>query len=498
MNKLVKTPQAGEGETNKVVSVKPGSDNQTVEFAAKVLLARCFGGPEVLFKVTSEVTPEMILNPHLQFIYKAIKNLADKGGKVNITSVRHEMMSMDGKRYEEMGGIGEDILNINDMVPTFDDDSESYIEVLKRAYGRRQLNEICQAARGKEDFDEALNCIDEGVFQLRKGSAQMKEAKSVYECGLELLAGFKQSQEAGVDNMRVLTHIEGLDNTLGGLYNGEVTVLAGNPGDGKSAVALNIAVNAAMEGKKVGYFNLEMSNKQTILRIIARLGDVDAQKLRVWGPTEEDTVKIERAVETLKELPLYLYDIEQSSKVSKIHAAVKIRKRETGCDLVVIDHLHQFNEGGSRGVNETDRIGGIIRAIKNMAVTEDVPVLLLSQLNRNVKLHTATDKNDKGETITVTLPPTLPDLRGSGDIEAVADNAIFIYHPKKNNMLRDENGRPFDDCDGLFYIRKARNSATGRVRFIRAKNFSWVRDYEEYNREKLSEAEQSKRGGENG
>lgn len=496
-DKKFKTLQAGEEKTNKVFSVNTDCSIQTAEFAVKALLARCLSEPDVLLRVTREVTPEMIANPRLRFVYEAVKTLADKGDRADLTSVSLEMMNMDEQRYGEMGDIGK-ILNVDDVLPLPYDDSDRYIYVLKNDYWQRQLKEVFQTALLKDDHEEMMDYVDEQMLHIRKGSAPMKEAKSAYECGLEMLEGFKSRRETGKDNMRVLTHIEGLDKALGGLYNGEVTVLAGKPGDGKSAVALNIAVNAALADKKVCYFNLEMSEWQTMLRVVARFGNVDSKRLRIWGPSPEDEDEIARVLETLKDRPLYFYDIEQSSTVAKIHAAVKMRRRGEGCDLVVIDHLHEFSEGASRSETETVRLGKIMRAIKNIARTEEVPVLLLSQLNRNVQTHTATAKNDMGETITVTLPPTLSNLRASGDIESVADNVIFIYHPKKNNMLRNEAGEPYNDCDGLFCIEKARNCQPTTVRFVRTHNFSTVADYEEAKREMQSRDEQSRRGGQNG
>lgn len=501
-DKKFETLQAGGEKTKKVFS-KVFSDDRwrnhelMIDHLFKALLAECLYDQEALLKVTSEVKPEMIANPPHRFVYEAVKELADNGKGVNQTSVNFKMMTMDARRYEEMGGIG-DILSPGDMQPTFDSDIESKIDELKKDYARRRLTETFQTAMLKKDPEEMMDYVDEQTLLIRKGSAPMKEAKSAYECGMEMLRGFMSRRETGNDNMRVLTYIKGLDDALGGLYNGEVTVLAGKPGEGKSAVALNIAVNAAREGKKVCYFNLEMSEWQTMLRVVARFGDVDSKHLRSLGTTPEDEDEIAEVLEMLKDWPLYLYNIEQSSTVAKIHAAVKMRRRGEGCDLVVIDHLHEFSEGASRSETETVRLGKIMRAIKNIARAEDVPVLLLSQLNRSVQMRTVTMKDNNGEVITVTLPPTLSNLRASGDIEAVADNVIFIYHPKKNNMLKDEYGRPYDGCDGLFCIEKARNSGPATIRFVRNHNFSEVTDYEEAKREALLREEQSEKGGENG
>ncbi|MCD8194357.1 MAG: DnaB-like helicase C-terminal domain-containing protein, partial [Tannerellaceae bacterium] len=255
------------------------------------------------------------------------------------------------------------------------------------------------------------------------------------------------------------------DAITGGLHNGELYVGAGRPSDGKSAVALQIAMNAARAGKHVCFFSLEMTDTQIVNRLFAGQGNIDPAHLRISGLTEQEMQEMEELVEDWKTLPFYL-NYTPSNNVETIRAQAMLQARKGRCDLVVVDYLHLLDMRPGKGETLEQVIARNIRALKRLANELDRPVLVLSQMNRASE--TRADRRHL---------PILSDLRDSGTIEQVADCVFFIYRPERHGVTKDENTGESLIGVGKLYIAKNRNGATGIARYRYNKSYTRITDY---------------------
>lgn len=210
------------------------------------------------------------------------------------------------------------------------------------------------------------------------------------------------------------TGITDLDRYTGGLHKGEVTIIAARPSIGKTALAVQIALQVAKKEKVVQVFSREMSQVQLGTRLIANQGKVDGQRMRTGHIRDEDWIEIVKAEAALSNLPLYIND--EASTMPDIRA-VCAEKKHKGLDLVIIDYM-QLIEPHKRSDTREREVAEISRAIKKLTLEFEIPIIALSQLNRS----------------TANKRPTLDTLRESGAIEQDADNVILLHKPDEKDV----------------------------------------------------------------
>ena len=243
----------------------------------------------------------------------------------------------------------------------------------------------------------------------------------------------------------VTTGLADLDKKLGGLQKSDLVILAGRPSMGKSALATNIAFNAARsymenngkEGAVVGFFSLEMSAEQLATRVLADLSGVASDKIRRGEVRDTDFHKFVEASQTLSQVPLF-FDDTAALTLGAIRTRARRLQRQHKLGMIVIDYL-QLIQGSSRGGGQENRvqeISEITRGLKALAKELDVPVLALSQLSR------AVEQRDNKR-------PQLSDLRESGSIEQDADVVMFVYRDEYY-LEREEPGRKPEENDDKF------------------------------------------------
>ncbi|MCB1531982.1 MAG: replicative DNA helicase [Alphaproteobacteria bacterium] len=221
----------------------------------------------------------------------------------------------------------------------------------------------------------------------------------------------------------VTTGLKDMDKKLGGLQNSDLLILAGRPSMGKTALAVNIAFNAAKkyaetggkEGARVGFYSLEMAADQLATRILSDQSGISGDSIRKGNIKQEDFRKFVEASQTLSQVPLYIDDTPALS-ISAVRARARRLKRQHGLDLLVVDYLQLLRGTGSRQSeqNRVLEVSEITRGLKAIAKELNIPVLALSQLSRQVE-----NREDKR--------PQLADLRESGSIEQDADVVMFVY-----------------------------------------------------------------------
>ena len=290
---------------------------------------------------------------------------------------------------------------------------------------------------------EMLETAEKKIYALRKGERN----DSLEHIGTVLHKVFDRLTELSQSDSLIpglSTGLRDLDTKINGLNKSDLILVAARPAMGKSAFALNIAVNVAKKYKKtVAVFNLEMSREQLAMRLLASESFIDMQKLATGKLTDEEWGKLCMASAALSQTDIRIDD-NPSVTVADINAKCR---RLDNLGLVVIDYL-QLMQGSGYGKNSENRVtvvGEISRSLKIMAKELNIPVICLSQLSRAVE--SRTDKR-----------PILSDLRESGAIEQDADSVMFLYRDEYYNENTEDKG--LAEC----IVSKNRHGETGTVK----------------------------------
>jgi len=292
------------------------------------------------------------------------------------------------------------------------------------------------------DADDTLDRAEQIVFSIaeRRLTRELVPIQEVLRAYYERIGYLYEHQGEVVGTP---TGFAKLDRLLGGMQKSDLLILASRPGVGKSSLALTVAANAARRFRqRVAIFSLEMSNEQVVARLVAAESGIDSQRLRQGQLTPEEWPRLERAVQGLGGLAVFLDDTPGIS-TGELRTKARRLAAEHGVDLIIVDYL-QLMQGDHHSENRVQEISSISRALKGLARELNVPVLACSQLSRAVE-----SRQDK--------VPMLSDLRDSGSIEQDADIVMFIY---RDEIYNSETDRP---NIAELHIAKHRNGPTGVV-----------------------------------
>lgn len=254
----------------------------------------------------------------------------------------------------------------------------------------------------------------------------------------------------------IATNLTVFDKFIGGLTKGEVLVLAGRPGQGKTAFALYLAKIASLTSHKILFFSLEMSSTSLVDRLIVSISKVSSNGFKIGSLTNGEIDTVEMSINDISKLDIHIDD-KADVDVSYIKATSNILKSKGKCDLIIIDYLQLIGSKG-KSFSRENEVSKISRTIKIIAKELNVPIVLLSQLNRQNE-----SRPDKR--------PILSDLRESGSIEQDADKVVFIHRPEYYGL---------DDAEPNvteLIIAKNRNGRTG---IIKIKHTDALTDYYDY------------------
>ncbi len=295
---------------------------------------------------------------------------------------------------------------------------DTYIGMLKSYTAKRKIQGGLKYIQDQLDLDSAAdikaNILDYFSNIPLPGQAQDDSIKSVI---LKTHAHLEYKHKHRNDTSNH-TGIADLDKFTGGLHKGEVTIIAARPSVGKTALAVQIALQVAKKKKVVQLFSREMSQVQLGTRLIANQGKIDGQRMRTGHIRDEDWIEIVNTESALSTLPLFVND--ESSTMPDIRA-VCAEKKHKGLDLVIIDYM-QLIEPHKKSDTREREVAEISRAIKKMSLELDIPIIALSQLNRS----------------TANKRPTLDTLRESGAIEQDADNVILLHKPDAKDVPEED------------------------------------------------------------
>ena len=380
--------------------------------------------------------------PAHQQVFEAIRGLFDANEPIDAVTVS-EVLRRDGS-LELMGGV-DFLTGLLDMVPTTSN-IEYYADIVEEHALRRRLMQVggkigSLATELQEPIADVLDRSEQEVFLVseRRIGEGLAPLDPLLGPAIEKA---EELQRAGSEITGIPTGYHDLDRKLAGLHPTNLIIIAARPSMGKSALALNIAKNVALQDKPVAIFSLEMSREEVVSRMLCSTGRIDLQRLNTGRLTEADFTKLSNAASQLYKKPIYVDD-SPGLTVTEIRAKSRRLRRHPGLGLVVVDYLQLMH--GSGGENRQQEIALISRSLKNLARELEVPVIALSQLNRALE-----QREDKR--------PRLGDLRESGALEQDADVVMFIY--------RDEYYRPDQtETKGMaeIVIAKHRQGAVGRV-----------------------------------
>ena len=399
----------------------------------------------LLERIIDQLTPGDFYRQAHAHIYEAMLALFSDGEPVDALTVANKLEGQ--KRLSAIGGAAY-LAELSGAVPTTSNFQHYAQIVAKKATLRRLLSASRQISElAMAEGDDVTSVVDQAEKRLFS-VAQHFNAQAFEPLKDVLSASFDRIDELHKNKGKlrgVPTGFASLDAKLAGLQPSDLIVLAARPSMGKTALALNIARNAAVKSRvSVGMFSLEMSKEQLVDRLLVLEAGVDAWKLRTGHLAERDFPKLATAMDSLASAKLYVDDNAQLS-IMEMRARARRLQAEQGLDLLIVDYL-QLMEGSAknRGAdNRVQEISEISRSLKGLARELKIPVVALSQLSREVEKRPGN-------------VPQLADLRESGSIEQDADVVMFIY---RDDMYRKDSERP-NVADIL--IKKHRNGPTGQ------------------------------------
>jgi replicative DNA helicase len=390
-------------------------------------------------------------------IFSRMAELIDAGRAVDIVTLAEELAKR--KEVEAVGGVAY-LASLTEGLPRRIS-IEEYVRIVKDKSLLRQLINICstaitRAADQGEEALEVLNAAESGLLEVTERGITRGFA-SIPEIVRDSFGTIDNLYKEGREVTGLATHFIDFDRMTSGLQASELIIIAARPSMGKTAWAINIAQNAAVQGGKVvAIFSLEMSKESLLRRMLASQALVDSQKIQKGFLLREDQQKLTHALEQLAESKMFIDDTPGISLTEMRAKARRLRQMNGALDLIVVDYLQlmtasSVGPGTKRYENRTQEVSAISRGLKALAKELSVPVIALSQLSRASEQRGGDKK------------PMLSDLRESGSIEQDADVVAFIHREAYYN--RDENGQPDPDTENKaeIIIAKQRNGPTGSV-----------------------------------
>lgn len=401
--------------------------------AEQSLLGAILLNNECLESVSEFLLPSHFATPVNGKIYDAIIKITSQGFVADPLTLRayfeknDELKSVDGGNY--LVQLVNSVVSIGGV--------QDYAKIIYDLYIRRQLIIL------GEDISQRASTFD--IDQRAVDQVEIAEAKLYEIATSDNRGGFVSFAGALSSTMDVLevayksdssitgitTGFIDMDKWTGGMSRSDLIIIAGRPSMGKTALATNIAFNAAKAltqkaegGGKVAFYSLEMSKEQLVTRILAQECNIPSERIRRGEIKEEDFARLVEMKQEMAGLPLFIDDTPALT-ISTVRSRSRKLKRQFGLDLIVVDYL-QLLQGSPDKRNESrvQEISEITRSLKTIAKELDVPVIALSQLSRAVEA-----RDDKR--------PQLADLRESGSIEQDADVVMFVYREEYYESRRE-------------------------------------------------------------
>ncbi len=431
---------------------------QSIEAEQAVLGAIIIDG-ESLTKVVDILTPEDFYRDAHKKIYQSMLDLFDRNEPVDLITIT-EYLRGKGE-LDEVGGLSY-LSNLATVVPT-SANIKYYAKLIREKALLRAVVRACREIESKiyeepDDAEEIIDYAEKRIFEIsdKRINTTFSPMKDVMKHTFSLL-------ESLYDKKSVITGVpsgfKDLDELTSGFQPGDLIIIGGRPGMGKTAFSLNIAQHVGAElGEPVAFFSLEMTKEQLAMRLLSSMSMINFSALRRGFVSKKEWERLTETAVKLSEAPIYIDD-SSGMTVLEIRAKARRLKMEHGrLALVIIDYLQLMRGRASYDVREQE-IAEISRSLKAMAKELKVPVIALSQLNRDV------EKSSNKR-------PSLANLRESGAIEQDADVIIFLYRDEVYNKKN-----PANKGKAEVIVAKQRNGPTDVVKLTYLSEYTRFLDF---------------------
>lgn len=421
----------------------------------------CMGECVEKFKSGDEVFYDL----RHQTIFSVLAEMYDRREAIDVITLQQRLKNQ--QLLEEVGGIAY-LATLPDTVPSAAN-LRYYLDIVQEKYLLRKMIHTCTDVVSRVydyegELDALMDEVERDILRISESRVQSHSStiKDLVKKAISTIEDFHQRQGllTGVG-----TGFADLDKMTSGLHGGEMIVIAARPSMGKTSLAMNMAEHVAIEQRlPVGVFSLEMTSESLVLRMLCSRSRVNLRNVREGFLAERDFPKLTGAAGKMASAPLF---IDDSSGLSILQLRAKARRmaQQFGIKLFVIDYLQLLHSTARRAENRQQEIADISNGIKSLAKELDVPIVVLSQLNREIE-------REKGR------PPRLSDLRESGAIEQDADVVGLLYKPKSAGD-DDEGGgggggggAEEDAVPVNLLIAKQRNGPTGDVELTFLKSYT--------------------------
>ena len=456
---LKRTPRrrAPLADTGKLDRLPPHSPEAEQGVLGCVLLSPndCMGECIERFKAGTEVFYDL----RHQTIFSMLVEMYDSREAIDLITLQQRLKNK--QLLEEVGGIAY-LAALPDTVPSAANLSY-YLDIVLEKYLLRKMIHTCTEVVGRVydyegEVDALLDEVERDILRISESRVQNLTItiKDLVKKAISTIEDFHQRQGmlTGVG-----TGFTDLDRMTSGLHGGEMVVIAARPSMGKTSLAMNIAEYVAIEQRlPVGVFSLEMTSESLVLRMLCSRSRVNLRNVREGFLAERDFPKLTGSAGKLANAPLF---IDDSSALSILQLRAKARRmwQQYGIKLFVVDYLQLLHSTARRAENRQQEIADISSGIKSLAKELNVPVIVLSQLNRELER----EKNRK---------PRLSDLRESGAIEQDADVVGLLYKPSSGDDEESGNAAEEDAVPVNLLIAKQRNGPTGDVNLTFLKSYT--------------------------
>lgn len=433
----------------------------------EVVLGAMMLEKEAVNAIVDIMRPEVFYKEAHQKIFEAIHQLFSKSQPIDILTVTNELKSMGD--LDIVGGPYYISQLTNRVVSAAN--IEFHARIILQKYIQRELimissDIIKDAYEDTTDVFDLLDKAESGLFSLSESNLR-RSFSTMPDLVKQAIIDIENSKNSDNSLRGVPSGYTELDRITQGWQKSDLIILAARPSMGKTAFALNLARNAAVEfNKPVAFFSLEMSSVQLVTRLISSETYLPAEKLRKGDLEEYEWQQLNTKIAPLVNAKMYIDDTPQLS-IFELRAKCRRLKQQFDIQMVYIDYLQLMTSGGDNKGNREQEISNISRSLKSLAKELDIPVLALSQLSRNVESRPGSKK------------PILSDLRESGAIEQDADMVIFIYRPEYYGINDDGEG---NSVQGLAVINlaKHRNGKLGDVNLRFVGQFARFEEPENY------------------
>ncbi len=392
-----------------------------------------------------------------QTIFGILMAMYDKREAIDLITLQQRLK--DKHLLEEVGGLAY-LSSLPDMVPSAANLSY-YLDIVQEKYLLRRMIHVCTDVVGRVydyegEVDALMDEVERDILRISESRVQggTETIKQLVNQAITTIEQFhaRQGQLSGI-----ATGFIDLDKMTSGLHAGEMVVIAARPSLGKTSLAMNIAEHASVDQKlPVGVFSLEMTAESLVLRMLCSRARVNLRNIREGFLAEQDFVKLTTAAGLLSRSPLFIDDTSGLS-ILQLRAKARRMHQQHNIKLFVIDYLQLLHSTARRAENRQQEIADISNGIKGLAKELKVPIIVLSQLNRDFEK----DKSRK---------PNLSDLRESGSIEQDADLVGLIYRADPEDPTKrresEEDALGLDVIPVNLLVAKQRNGPTGDVHLV--------------------------------